>query len=70
MAPPQSRALVVFALLLSMFMAAMEATVIATAMPTVIADLGGIHLYGWVGASYLLASTVTVPLYGKLADRH
>src|SRR5690606_9466156 len=58
------------ALMLSMFMAAMEATVVATAMPTVIADLGGIHLYGWVGASYLLASTVTVPLYGKLADRH
>lgn len=47
----------------------MEATVVATAMPTVISDLGGIALYGWVGASYLLASTVTVPLYGKLADR-
>lgn len=47
----------------------MEATVVATAMPTVIADLGGISLYGWVGAVYLLASTVTVPLYGKLADR-
>jgi EmrB/QacA subfamily drug resistance transporter len=52
-----------------MFMAAMEATVVATAMPTVISDLGGLALYGWVGASYLLASTVTVPLYGKLADR-
>ena len=55
-------------ILLAMFMAAMEATVVGTAMPTVIADLGGIALYGWVGASYLLASTVTVPLYGKLAD--
>lgn len=64
-----NRALIVAALLLSMFMAAMEATVVATAMPTVIAELGGIRLYGWVGASYLLASTVTVPLYGKLADR-
>jgi EmrB/QacA subfamily drug resistance transporter len=53
-----------------MFMAAMEATVVATAMPTVISELGGIRLYGWVGAAYLLASTVTVPLYGKLADRH
>lgn len=51
-----------------MAMAAMEATVVGTAMPTVIADLGGIHLYGWVGASYLLASTVSVPLYGRLAD--
>jgi len=47
----------------------MEATVVATAMPTVIAELGGLALYGWVGAAYLLASTVTVPLYGKLADR-
>lgn len=52
-----------------MFMAAMEATVVATAMPTVIAELGGLALYGWVGAGYLLASTVTVPVFGKLADR-
>jgi EmrB/QacA subfamily drug resistance transporter len=52
-----------------MFLSAMEATVVATAMPTVIAELGGLALYGWVGAAYLLASTVTVPLYGKLADR-
>jgi len=63
------RSVVVAALLMAMFMAAMEATVVATVMPTVIADLGGLGLYGWVGASYLLASTVTVPLYGKLADR-
>lgn len=70
MPSPPNRALIVAALMLSMFMAAMEATVVATAMPTVISELGGIHLYGWVGAAYLLASTVTVPLYGKLADRH
>lgn len=63
------RPLTVAALLLSMFMAAMEATVVATAMPTVISELGGIRLYGWVGAAYLLAATVPVPLYGKLADR-
>lgn len=49
-------------------MSAMEATVIGTAMPTVVGDLGGLLLYGWVGSSYLLASTVSVPLYGKLAD--
>lgn len=70
--PPSAtthRGLTVAALLLALFMAAMEATVIATAMPTVIADLGGIALYGWVGAAYLLTSTITVPLYGKLADR-
>lgn len=51
-----------------MFMAAMEATVVATAMPTVVADLQGIELYGWVTAIYMLASTVTIPLWGKLAD--
>ncbi|WP_394828342.1 MDR family MFS transporter [Pendulispora albinea] len=56
------------AILLSIFMAAMEMTVIATAMPTVVADLGGLELYGWVGSIYLLGSTVTMPLYGKLAD--
>jgi EmrB/QacA subfamily drug resistance transporter len=64
-----NRPLIVAALLLAIFLGAMEATVVATAMPTVISDLGGISLYGWVGAAYLLASTVTVPLYGKLADR-
>src|SRR5260221_4088092 len=64
-----SRGLTVAALLLAMFLSAMEATVVATAMPTVIAELGGLALYGWVGAAYLLASTVTVPLFCKLADR-
>lgn len=70
MSSASHRPLTVAALLLSMFMAAMEATVVATAMPTVVSELGGLRLYGWVGAAYLLASTVTVPLYGKLADRH
>jgi EmrB/QacA subfamily drug resistance transporter len=51
-----------------MFMSAMEATVVGTAMPTIIADLGGIDVYGWVGACYLLAATVSVPVYGKIAD--
>lgn len=64
------RPLTVAALLLSMFMAAMEATVVGTAMPTVVADLGGLALYGWVGAAYMLASTVSVPVYGKIADLH
>lgn len=51
-----------------MFMTALEATVVATAMPTVVGELGGLTLYGWVGAAYLLTSTVSVPLYGRLAD--
>ena len=58
----------VFALLASIAMSALEATVVSTAMPTVIAELGGIDRYGWVGAAYMLASTVSMPIYGKLAD--
>jgi EmrB/QacA subfamily drug resistance transporter len=56
------------ALVACVFMSALEATVVATAMPTVVAELGGIRLYGWVTAGYLLASTVSVPIFGKLAD--
>ncbi|MFB3909451.1 MAG: MDR family MFS transporter [Candidatus Eisenbacteria bacterium] len=63
-----NRTMVVIALLLSVFMAAMEFTVVSTAMPTVIGDLGGIRLYSWVFTAYMLASTVTVPIYGKIAD--
>lgn len=51
-----------------MFLAALEATVIATAMPTVIASLGGMEHFSWVFSAYLLASTVTVPIWGKLSD--
>jgi EmrB/QacA subfamily drug resistance transporter len=63
-----NRPLTVAALLLALFMAAMEMTVVSTAMPTVIGDLGGIERYAWVFTAYMLAATITVPLYGKLAD--
>jgi EmrB/QacA subfamily drug resistance transporter len=62
------RAWTVVALLLSIFLAAMEMTVVSTAMPTVVGDLGGLHLYAWAFAAYMLTSTVTVPIYGKVAD--
>ena len=65
---PTRRPLVLTALILSMFMAAMEMTIVSTAMPTVVGELGGIHLYAWVFTSYLVASTVMVPIFGKLAD--
>ncbi len=58
----------VVALLLALFMAAMEMTVVSTAMPTVVAELGGALHYAWVFSAYMLTSTVTVPIYGKLAD--
>ncbi len=51
-----------------MFLAALEATVVGTAMPTVIASLGGLNHYSWVFSAYLIMSTVTVPVWGKLSD--
>ena len=63
-----NRPATVVALLCALFMAAMEMTVVSTAMPTVIGELGGIRLYSWVFTAYMLTATVTVPMYGKLAD--
>jgi len=54
--------------MLGMFLAALEATVVGTAMPTVIASLGGLDRYSWVFSAYLLTSTITVPVWGRLSD--
>jgi EmrB/QacA subfamily drug resistance transporter len=54
--------------LLGMFLAALEATIVGTAMPTVISSLGGLSHYSWVFSAYLITSTVTVPVWGKLSD--
>lgn len=59
---------VLFALILTMALVAMDTTIVATAIPQVVADLGGFSLVGWVFSVYLLAQTVTIPIYGKLAD--
>jgi len=63
-----NRAITTVTLALSLFLAALEMTVVSTAMPTVVGDLGGIEHYAWVFTAYLLAATITVPVYGKLAD--
>ena len=63
-----NRPLTVVSLLLGLFLAALEMTVVSTAMPTAVGELGGIHLYAWVFAAYMLTATVTLPIYGKLAD--
>lgn len=68
MQPGPERRLVTAALLLGMFLAALEATAVGTAMPSVVGELGGVERYSWVFSAYLLTSTTTVPLYGKLAD--
>jgi EmrB/QacA subfamily drug resistance transporter len=62
------RRLITIALFVATFLVALDVSVVATAMPTVIGQIGGIHLYAWVFSAYLLTSTVTVPIYGKLAD--
>ena len=61
-------AAVLVALLLTMALVAMDTTIVATAIPQVVGDLGGFSLIGWVFSIYLLAQTVTIPIYGKLAD--
>ncbi|MBI5825271.1 MAG: MFS transporter [Chloroflexi bacterium] len=60
--------LVTIGIMLSLFLASMEATVVATAMPTIVGQLGGLEHYAWVFSAYMLASTTSVPLYGKLSD--
>src|SRR6266851_3507965 len=59
---------VLVGIMLSIFLAAIESTVVATAMPTVVASLGGIRHYSWVFSGYLLTQTVTMPLWGRFSD--
>jgi EmrB/QacA subfamily drug resistance transporter len=58
----------VLGVMLSIFLAAMESTVVSTAMPRVVASLGGLTIYSWVFSGFLLTSTVTMPLWGRLSD--
>ena len=56
------------AAVICMFMAAIESTVVATAMPTIVGQLGDFHLFSWVFSVYLLSQSVTLPLAGRFAD--
>ncbi|HWE76862.1 MAG TPA: MFS transporter [Stellaceae bacterium] len=67
-AAPTGRGYILTACMFAQFMAAVEATIVGTAMPTIVADLGGFHLFSWVFASYLLAQAASTPIYGRLAD--
>ena len=60
--------LVTIGIMLSLFLASMESTVVATAMPTIVGQLGGLEHYSWVFSAFMLTSTTFVPLYGKLSD--
>src|SRR3954454_4343863 len=66
-ARPQLR-LIFTGLMLVMLLAALDQTIVATALPTIVADLGGLDHLAWVTSAYLLAQTAATPLYGKLGD--
>jgi EmrB/QacA subfamily drug resistance transporter len=56
--------------LIAMFMATMDMQIMVTALPTIAGELGNVHLFGWVGASYLLSTAAVAPFYGKLGDMY
>jgi EmrB/QacA subfamily drug resistance transporter len=65
------RILAIYAgLMVTLALAALDQTIVATALPRIVGDLGGLTQYSWVFTAYMLTSTVTVPLYGKLGDVH
>ena len=66
--PPRRKLAILGAILLTMFLASLDQTVVGTALPRIVTDLNGASLYAWVVSSYLLSSTVTVPIYGKFSD--
>lgn len=59
---------ILIALMLTMSLAAMDGTIVATAIPQIVGDLGGFSLFSWLFSIYLLIQTITIPVYGKLAD--
>lgn len=64
------RGWILLALMLTMMLAAMDSTIVATAIPQIVGDLGGFSLFSWLFSIYLLIQTITIPVYGKLADIH
>src|SRR3954451_17067094 len=67
--PDRRRPLLTFSgLLLAMLLASLDQTIVSTALPTIVGDLGGIDRLAWVVTAYMLAATVTIPLWGRLSD--
>jgi EmrB/QacA subfamily drug resistance transporter len=65
---PAARPFVIASIMLATFMAAIEGTIVATAMPSIVGQLGGFTYYSWVFSAFLLAQSTTTVVYGKLAD--
>jgi EmrB/QacA subfamily drug resistance transporter len=66
--PQREKTAILGALLLTLFLASLDQTVVGTALPIIVTELNGASLYAWVVSAYLLSSTVTVPIYGKFSD--
>ncbi len=66
----QDKTFTLVGILLALFLGALDQTIVATALPEIVEELNGVTRYAWVATSYLLASTVMVPIYGKLADMY
>lgn len=66
--PLRAKKEILFAILMGLFLGALDQTIVSVALPTIITDLGGQSLYTWTVTIYLLTSTITVPFYGKLSD--
>src|SRR3954465_13686238 len=64
------KALAMLGAMLAMLLAALDQTIISTAMPRIVQDLNGLEHLSWVFTAYMLASTVTVPIFGKLSDMY
>ena len=67
---PSDVKVIIAGLLMAMLLAALDQTIVATAMPTIARDLGDAEHLPWIVTAYLLAATATTPLYGKLSDTH
>jgi EmrB/QacA subfamily drug resistance transporter len=66
---PRTRNRILFAILVGLFLSALDQTIVGTALPQIVTDLSGNELYTWVVTVYLLTSTITGPIYGKLSDQ-
>ncbi len=66
----KDRPFIIIAALLALFLGALDALIISAAMPSIVTDLGGLTLYSWVYSAYFLARAVSLPVFGKLADRY
>lgn len=65
---PKARLSIIFATLLALFLGALDTLAMSAAMPTIVSELGGLHLYSWVFSAYMLARAVSLPIFGKLCD--